>query len=307
MSLQAVRLAFRRLFRKDEAERDLADEVGHLVEMTVDELTRQGLSRQAAERAARLQLGNPEVIKETARDAGWESIIETIWRDVRYAVHGLRRNFALTLAATLTLTLGIGATTAMFSVINGVMLRPLPYHDWRRLALLRTDDVRRGLHNEATAYLTITDWQRDNQAFDDIAFFTTERTTISAPEGRQRTRIGLVSPNLFSVLRTWPIHGRWLTDEDAHPSAGGRHQHHTVAATIQRRSRNHWPSAAAGRMARQNFTAGPDHRRRHARRFLLPRSGDTHLDTSNDLTGGGHARAPNASSPRRGAGLPLDD
>ena len=83
---------------------------------------------------------------------------------------------------------------------------------------MRTDDVRRGLHNEATAYLTITE-QRDNQAFDDIAFFTTERTTISAPEGRQRTRIGLVSPNLFSVLRTWPIHGRWLTDEDMRTQA----------------------------------------------------------------------------------------
>ena len=105
--------------------------------------------------------------------------------------------------------------------------------------------------------------------------------------------------NLFSVLRTWPIHGRWLTDEDMRTQAPVA----VISTTLWRRRFNAdpslaGPSAAAGRMARQNLTAGPDHRRRHARRFLLPRSGDTHLDTSNDVTGGGHARAPNASSPR---------
>ena len=214
MSLRALRLALRRLFRRDQAERDLADEVEHLVASTVDDLTRRGLSRHEAERAARLQLGNPEVIKETVRDAGWESVVDTIWRDVRYAARGLRRNFMLTVASTLTLTLGIGATTAMFSVVNGVMLRPLPYHDWRRLALLWTDDVKRGLHGEVTPYLTITDWQRENRVFEDIAFYTTERATIPAAEGRQRTRIALASPNLFSLLAVRPIHGRWLTEDD---------------------------------------------------------------------------------------------
>jgi predicted permease len=214
MSLKAFRLALRRLFRNEQVERDLADEVSHLVEMTVDELMRQGLPRRDAERTARLQLGNPEVIKETVRDAGWESVVETFARDVRYAFRGLRRNLAFTLAAILTLTLGIGATTAMFSVVNGVMLRPLPYHDWRQLALLRTDDVKRGLHNEATTYVTVTDWQRENRVFEDVAFFATERTTISALEGRERTRLALISPNLFSLLAVWPMHGRWLTDED---------------------------------------------------------------------------------------------
>jgi putative ABC transport system permease protein len=214
MSLRALRLGLRRLFRRDRVERELSDEVAHLFDLTVAEHERQGMSRDEAERATRLQLGGVESIKEHVRAFGWDARVDTLWRDIRHGVGGLRRQLTFTCASTLTLALGIGATTAMFSVVYGVLLRPLPYQDSRRLVLLWTDDVKRGLHNESTAYSTILDWQRETQSFADIAFFSTERATLGTNESRERTRTAFTSANLLPLVGVPPMNGRWLSQDD---------------------------------------------------------------------------------------------
>jgi predicted permease len=219
MSLRSLRLGLRRLFNQERAERDLADEVEHFLQMAVADQVRRGVSPADAERRARLQCGGVESVKETVRSAGWEARVDAFWRDLRYARRGLRRQPAFTLAATGTLALGIGATTAMFSVINGVMLRPLPFPRAHELAVLWTDDVRRGLHREATSYPTIRDWQQYNQTFADLAFYSSERATFLTRDGRQRTRLVFTSPNLFAVLEVTPQLGRWLTASDMQASA----------------------------------------------------------------------------------------
>jgi putative ABC transport system permease protein len=213
-ALRTLTSGLRTLFRKDEVERELDDEVGHYVEMATQAHMRAGLSRVAAERAARVDLGGVEVTKENVRSSGWDAAVETVLRDIRYAARGLARNPGFTAVVVLTLALGIGVNTVMFSVVNAVMLRPLPYRDAGRLALVWTDDTRRGLHEEATAYGTISDWRSDNRSFEDIAFYSAGRATLTGSRGRERSRNAFVSGNLFSVLGVLPSQGRVISIAD---------------------------------------------------------------------------------------------
>ena len=215
--LKSLTAGFRALFRRETVNQELHDELRHYLDLAVAEKMRDGMTREAAERAARIEMGGIEPTKERVRHGGWEATVETLWQDLHYGVRGLRRAPAFTTIAVTTLALGIGANTAMFSVVNAVMLRPLPYRNAGKLAMIWTDDTRRGLHREKTAYSTITDWRAQSRAFIQIAFFSTERTATignDAAIGRQRTRDALVSANLFPVLGTTPLFGRVISTED---------------------------------------------------------------------------------------------
>ena len=214
---RSVRAGLRKLLRRADADRELDDELRHYLELTINEKMRAGLSRDAAERAARIEMGGVQQAKETVRSAGWESHVEILAQDVRYAARSLRRSPAVSAAVILTLALGVGANTTMFSVVNAVVLRPLPYRDAGRVALLWTDDVKRGLHREPTAYRTITEWRARSRAFQNIAYFSRGRVTPvreGDPNGRGRSLGALVSGNLFSVLGAHPLIGRTISPAD---------------------------------------------------------------------------------------------
>ncbi len=141
------------------------------------------------------------------------SFLSTAIQDTRFAMRTLRKNPRFTCAALITLALGIGANTAIYSVIDGVVLHPLPFSDPDRLVALyqKTRDERR----TSISYPNLLDWQRRTQTFEAIAGVRTDGFTMTGKGEPQVVRGMMVSANLFSVLRVQPVLGRtFTTDED---------------------------------------------------------------------------------------------
>ena len=163
---------------------------------------RAGMLRGEATRAARLEVGSMEAVKDRVRDAGWESAVESVWQDVRYAVRGLRRSPGFAIVAVSTLALGIGATTAIFSLLDTVMLRFLPVKDPESLVLVG-----------GSQYPVFQAYQAHTNIFTDL--FATSGVTsldVEVENGvRERTDLSLVSGGYFSTLGVQAAIGRTFT------------------------------------------------------------------------------------------------
>jgi putative ABC transport system permease protein len=144
-----------------------------------------------------------------------ETVIDGVSNDVRYAARVLRRSPSFTSIAILTLALGIGANTAMFSVVNAVLLRPLPFEDPDRLAMLWTDDPKHNVHEEGTSYPTFLDWRSQSRTFADMAICSRGNpVTLTGADDPERVMSEAVSANLFPLLGVAPILGRTFSHEE---------------------------------------------------------------------------------------------
>jgi predicted permease len=141
--------------------------------------------------------------------------MQNLWQDLRYGARMLLKKPGFTLIATLTLALGIGVNTAIFSVVNAVLLRPLPYAEPDRLASIWMIDPDRGIHDEGTSYLNFVDWKNQNQVFSDISISTKDKpAALTGTDAPERVETEFVAANLFSLLGAKPIIGRTFSADD---------------------------------------------------------------------------------------------
>src|SRR5215469_16887473 len=175
MLLPRLTSLLRNLLCKQREERELDEEVCTYEQLLVDENIRAGINPEEARRQARLELGGVEQVKEQVREIRAGHLLETLGCDVHYAARMMRRSPVFTTTAVLTLALGIGANTAVFSVVNTVLLRPLPYPDSDRLVQIWSTNPNTNRWGTWTAYPRFEDWHRENNVFEEMV---TARTWV---------------------------------------------------------------------------------------------------------------------------------
>ncbi len=196
----------RRLTNRSAADQDVADEVQHYLDEATAARVADGLSPEAAVRAARLEVGNVTSVREQVRGYGWESTVETLFHDFRYAARRLRAEPVFSAIMTLTLAVGIGATTAIFSVVQPVLFEPLPYPDAGRIVSIWEVDLD-GSRNDGTFGMYHGLRERAH-GFDAIAVFMPWRPALTGPDQPDRLEGQRVSVGYFQVLGVTPILGR---------------------------------------------------------------------------------------------------
>jgi putative ABC transport system permease protein len=213
--LRNISSGLRSLFRKKRVGRELEEELNSFLEMAAEEKMNAGMSRKDALRAVRLERGDLQVTKEVVRSAGWESFVETCWQDLRFAARMLRKNPGFTAVAVLTLALGIGANTSIFSVVNAVLLRPLPYKDSDQLVQLIEHDQKRGVDFDWVSFPNFHDWNEQAKAFQFMAAYKFHAFNLTKVSQAQMLFGVKVSANLLPTLGAEPIVGRnFRPDED---------------------------------------------------------------------------------------------
>src|SRR6266550_4147513 len=222
-------IGLRSLFRKNQVDRELDEELGAYLEMEAAEKMRQGVSRKDALREVRLERGSLEVTKELVRSGGWEFFVESYWRDVRFGVRTLLKSPAFTTVVVLTLALGIGANTAIFTLIDAVMLKSLPVASPKQLYRLGDNNnccVMVGTQNGGSfvlySYPLYEDVRDHTPEFSELAAFSSYLSDLSIRRGGSAAEPyngEFVSGNYFTMLGIRAFAGRLLAPPDNSPGA----------------------------------------------------------------------------------------
>jgi predicted permease len=206
-----------RYFQRAKWDEERAREIeAHLAIETEENIAR-GMEPEEARYAARRKLGNRTLIQEEIRRMDTIGFLESIWQDLRYAARMLRKNPGFTAVAVLTLALGIGANTALFSVIDAVLLRPLPFHDPARVVSVGSVDVKDSTQGGEISYPAFLDWRARSHSFEAMSVWTTANFTYTGGNQPESIRGAVVSANLFSMLGVSPAVGRSFTPDEDQP------------------------------------------------------------------------------------------
>jgi len=237
--LNGIRMRLRAFFRKAELERELDEELRYHLEHQAARNLRDGMSSDDARHSALKTFGPIERSKEECRDARGVRLLEESLQDLRYGVRLLAKNLGVSLIAIVTLALGIGATTAIFTIANAFLWRPLPYGDPDQLVMV--DSQHRG-QSIGVSFADYEDWQRQNKVFHELAFFNL-RWNANLEFGNETETLNLTfgTANLFSTLQVTPLlghgptagdsdtvlisHGLWQRRFGSDPSIIGRQLH----------------------------------------------------------------------------------
>jgi hypothetical protein len=208
----------RALFRRKIVERELEDEVRLHFELQVDKYLQSGLTLQKAVRRAKLEFRGIEQIKEKCRDVRGIGLVEAFVRDVRFGFRTLRRSPVFTITALLALALGIGANTAMFSVINALLIRPYRFPQPDRIIAVSARHISGKV--EGAGYRDSLDWREQNKVFEEMTIITDAMEGSLTGRGEpQRIHGALVTHGFLRVLGIQPALGRFFTAEEDRPGA----------------------------------------------------------------------------------------
>jgi len=213
---------FRALRHPDETHAELTEEFQFHLDMTSAEFMLRGMPEEEARKAAARKFGSALRIQERGNDVRGSAWIGEVWNDARFALRILRKTPSKTALLVLTLALGIGANTAVFSVIHSILLQPLPFPEPARLVLLhQANRVQAG----GVSYPHFKDWREESRSFENMAVYSYDSAILTS--GGESTRVfgATVSANLFDALRVAPLRGRlfrpeedrWGSDDGSHP------------------------------------------------------------------------------------------
>lgn len=208
---------WRNLFRKASVDREFEAEIEASLQIMIDARLKQGLDPKAARREALLEFGGIESLKEQVREIRMGHFLETLWQDVRYGSRSLLRSPVFTVTAALSLALGIGANTAIFSVVNHLLLKPLPYPEPERIVDLWHTPPQEsfpGLDRFSVSPGNYLDWKQQSQSYEQMAVYRYAGFNLSAGDRPASLMGARVSSDFFSALRTNAALGRVFSGEE---------------------------------------------------------------------------------------------
>jgi putative ABC transport system permease protein len=223
----------RTLFRKGQVEQELDEEVRGYIESLVEERIRAGMPQEQAIRLTRLETGSVDALKENVRDVGWEQVVGSLWQDVRYGLRMMRKSPGFSAVAILTLALGIGANSAIFGIVYGLLYRPLPFPDEGRIALVHMHFSPQNNPRGNLSVADFVDWKNGNTVFEQVAAYSRSRFTLTGESEAEEVAGAAVTADFFSILGMKPILGRTFQPGD--DSAAGPNLVVISASLWQRR------------------------------------------------------------------------
>ena len=209
----------RALTNRRVADKDIADEVESYLEQASEALEANGVSADEARRAVRLHLGHATAIREQVRSYGWENFISARVSDVRYAARRLRHNPGFTVVCVLTLAIAIGANSAIFSVLNGILLKPLPYREADGLIELHHTAPGVNFPDVVTAPFLYFTYREQQRSFQSIGLVTAEIRTLTGLPRPEEAQCLDVTAEILPMLGVEPELGRWFSEKDDAPGS----------------------------------------------------------------------------------------
>jgi putative ABC transport system permease protein len=201
-------------FSPGHVDQEFASELETHLDMLTDENIHRGMPPEEARRAARIKLGGVTQLKETNHEIRGLPFIETFLQDARYALRMLRKSPGFTAVAVLTLALGIGANTAIFSVVYAVLLKPLPYANPNQLVSAFQANSQEGVPETGTSYPNFEEWRAQNHVFSELATINFHQLTLTGRGEPSEVDTSVVTPEHFALLDVKPLQGRVFFPED---------------------------------------------------------------------------------------------
>jgi putative ABC transport system permease protein len=199
---------------KEQREREWSAEFDSHLRLHVDDNLRAGMNAEEARREALMKFGSIESVKESMRDRvtiGW---IDTSWQDIRYAVRSLRRSSGFAVTAILSLALGLGASLAIFTVADNLLVRPLPYRDSSQLIMIWEANAHRAMYHSIVSPGNYLDWKAQNDVFAGMAGFRESRSVLVDGDRAEEFGKQSVTADFFPLLGVQPMRGRLFTAEE---------------------------------------------------------------------------------------------